>query len=64
MGRNLGRILLRGVVRVRHVALKASVGLGDGIVHEAKNCHGRQPTGNEFDAGTRPFMQPNVGSPF
>ena len=64
MGRNLGRILLRGVVRARHVALKASVGLGDGIAHEAKTCRGRQPTGNEFDAGTRPFMQPNVGSPF
>ena len=65
LGRNLGRILLRGVVRARHVALKASVGLGDGIAHEAKTwCHGRQPTGNEFDAGTRPFMQPNVGSPF
>ena len=64
MGRNLGRILLRGVVRARHVALKASVGLGDGMAHEAKTCRGRQPTGNEFDAGTRPFMQPNVGSPF
>jgi hypothetical protein len=63
LGRNLGRVLLRGVVRVRHVALKASVGLGDGV-QAARASHGRRPTGNEFDAGIRPFMQPNVGSPF
>jgi len=63
LGRNLGRVLLRGVVRVRHVALKASVGLGDGV-QAARPSHGRRPTGNEFDAGIRPFMQPNVGSPF
>ena len=63
LGRHLGRTLLRGVVRVRHVALKASVGLGDGVP-AARASHGRRPTGNEFDAGIRPFMQPNVGSPF
>jgi hypothetical protein len=43
--------------------LKASVGLGDGVP-AARASHGRRPTGNEFDAGIRPFMQPNVGSPF
>ena len=63
LGRSLGRTLFRGVVRVRHVALKASVGLGDGV-QAARASHGRRPTGNEFDAGIRPFMQPNVGSPF
>ena len=63
LGRSLGRTLLRGVVRVRHVAPKASVGLGDGA-HAARACDGRRPTGNEFDAGFRPFVHPNVGSPF
>ena len=63
LGRSLGRTLLRGVVRVRHAALKASVGLGDGAP-AARACNGRRPTGNEFDAGFRPFVHPNVGSPF
>jgi hypothetical protein len=63
LGRNLGRVLLRGVVRVRHVALKASVGLGDGV-QAARTSHGRRSPGNEFDAGIRPFVQPHVGSPF
>jgi len=63
LGRNLGRVLLRGAVRVRHVALKASVGLGDGV-QAARTSHGRRSTGNEFGAGIRPFVQPNVGSPF
>ena len=36
---SLGRTLLRGVVRVRHVALRVSVGVG---VHEPRACHGRR----------------------
>jgi hypothetical protein len=39
------------------------VGVGDGV-HEPRACHGGRSTGNEFDAGIRPFMHPNVGSPF
>ena len=55
--RNLGRTLLRRVVRVRHVALKASFGLGDGV-QAARASHGSRPTWNGFDAWIRPFMQP------
>jgi hypothetical protein len=37
--------------------------VGDGV-HEARACYGRRSTGNDFDAGIRPFMHPNAGSPF
>jgi hypothetical protein len=37
--------------------------VGDGV-HEARACYGRRSTENEFDAGIRPFMHPNAGSPF